>query len=139
MTGLPPWDPAYKPPGSLRRLASWIRPWLSPAVARRRAGDRIWCLTRCWQISPGTENTWLSSRCEGRRWHKGRHGPGQYGETWAGPGATDLAGCIPHRNDDPALPHPDGYHPAPGSRPPWWPGGHPDEAAWEREMREDRP
>ena len=87
----------------------------------------------CGQVSPGTEDAWLRSVCEKPPGHDGGKHTGQYGETWDDEGHTNLVECIPYYNDDPVLPHPEGYHPGPG-RLPWWPGGHRDEAAWEGEL-----
>jgi hypothetical protein len=86
----------------------------------------------CEQVSPGTEDAWLPSVCEKPPGHDGKHSS-QYGETRDDEGNTDLAECIPCYNDDPVLPHPDGFHPGP-SRPSSWPGGHRDEFAWEIEL-----
>jgi hypothetical protein len=72
----------------------------------------------CEKVSPGTEKAWLPSACEEPPGHGGKH-HGQYGESWDDEGNTNLADCIPYYNDDPALPHPLGFHPGPG-RPSAW-------------------
>jgi hypothetical protein len=88
----------------------------------------------CERVSPGTEDAWLPSVCEEPPGHEGKH-CGQYGESWDDEGNTNLTDHIPDWNDDPVLPHPNGFDPGPG-RPSWWPGGHGDEAAWEQELDE---